>query len=246
MARKARQKSSTGIYHVIIRGIGKQILFEEDQDRQYFLNLLKKYKSEQQISLYCYCLMENHVHLLVHDKEDCLDMFMKKVEGSYAFYYNQKYERSGSLFQGRYKSEPVENDAYFKTVIRYILKNPEKALICKAETYVWSSCAEYKGEKTSITDTDYVIHHFGSRQKLLLFLKEENDDKCLEITPPAMTDTRAQKIIREVLSVNSGTALQAYGRAERDEAIRALKSMGLSVRQIERLTGINRGIVLKA
>ena len=76
MARKARQKSSTGIYHVIIRGIGKQILFEEDQDRQYFLNLLKKYKSEQQISLYCYCLMENHVHLLVHDKEDCLDMFM--------------------------------------------------------------------------------------------------------------------------------------------------------------------------
>ena len=76
--------------------------------------------------------MENHVHLLLRDTKDQLDLVMKKIAGSYAYYFNHKYDRSGHLFQDRYGSEVVEDDAYLMTVIRYIHRNPEKAGIAKA------------------------------------------------------------------------------------------------------------------
>lgn len=246
MARTARKKSESGIYHVIIRGIGKQILFEDEKDRAVFLALLRKYRSEQQISVYCYCLMDNHVHLLLYDSVSRLDVFMKKTEVSYAVYYNSRYDRSGSLFQNRYKSEPVENDAYFATVFRYILKNPEKAGICPVQKYAWSSYSEYETLKSDLTDCHYAIGHFGSRQELLRFVNAESDDNCLDISPSAMTDTKAHELIRKTLSVESGTILQSYNRADRDRALRILKSLGLSARRIERLTGINRGVIQKA
>ena len=110
----------------MIRGIGKQILFEDDKDRLRFIDSLEKYKAEESILLHAFCLMENHVHLLVQDTCGKLDLFMKKLEGSYAFYYNRKYERTGTLFQERYKSEPVDSDPYYMSVLRYIIRNPEK------------------------------------------------------------------------------------------------------------------------
>ncbi len=85
MARLARKKSESGIYHVIIRGIGKQILFEDRADRLRFLKAVQRYRSELSVSLYAYCLMENHVHLLLYDPQNDLDLFMKKLEGTYAF-----------------------------------------------------------------------------------------------------------------------------------------------------------------
>lgn len=79
--------------------------------------------------------MENHVHLLLRDTKDQLDLVMKKITGSYAYYFNHKYDRSGHLFQDRYGCEVVEDDAYLMTVIRYIHRNPEKAGIAKAGDY---------------------------------------------------------------------------------------------------------------
>ena len=79
MPRNARKKSATGVYHVVTRGIGKQLLFEDDNDYYYFLRIMYKYKIEQGSKIYCYCLMDNHVHLLIYDSNGSIDQVMKKV-----------------------------------------------------------------------------------------------------------------------------------------------------------------------
>ena len=96
LARQARQKSFTGYFHVIVRGVGKQILFEEDKDYGYYVALLDKYSKETKVDICAYCLMENHVHMLVHDASDDLAQFMKKMGVSYATYYKNEKEKASS------------------------------------------------------------------------------------------------------------------------------------------------------
>ena len=109
MPRTARIKSKTGIYHVMLRGIGKQNIFEDDLDKQKFMMLLTEVKQKSQFSLYAYCLMNNHVHLLLKIGKDPLEIIIKRLGSNYAYWYNTRYERVGHLFQDRFKSEPVED-----------------------------------------------------------------------------------------------------------------------------------------
>ena len=113
MPRSARKKSSSGIYHVILRGINKQRIFEDDEDNLYFLEKLKTYKDISGYELYAYCLMSNHLHLLIKEGGDSLSIAFRRIGASFVYWYNRKYSRSGHLFQDRFKSEPVETDEYF-------------------------------------------------------------------------------------------------------------------------------------
>ena len=245
MPRHAREKSASGFYHVIIRGIGKQILFEDDEDYQRFKEILKRFLQDSSIEIHAYCIMENHVHILLRDISSKMDVFMKRLESSYAFYYNRKYERVGILFQNRFMSEPIDDDAYFAVVLRYILQNPLKAGVSTVTDYPWSSYREMISKEEIIT-TSFAEDLFGDRKSLLDYICEPGSDVCMEPTEPSINDSRAREIIREKLSISSGTQLQMYEKAERNSALRILKESGLSNRQIERLTGINRGIILKA
>ncbi|PFG15085.1 transposase [Bacillus sp. es.036] len=112
LPRKARKKSSSGVYHVVFRGINRQTIFEDEEDKEKFLEILARYKTKSGIELYAYCLMDNHVHLLVKETEESLSMFMKRVSSSYVYWYNRKYRRCGHLFQERFNSENVESDAH--------------------------------------------------------------------------------------------------------------------------------------
>ena len=152
MPRQARQLSESGYLHLIVRGIGKQILFEDREDRLFFLSRLKRFCAETNVSVLAYCLMENHVHLLVHDQEHSTPLLMKKLGVSYSGYFNQKYERSGHLFQDRYRSEAIEDERYLLSVFRYILNNPQKAGLGSPLNYEWSSVAQY-GTTDALTDT---------------------------------------------------------------------------------------------
>ena len=126
MPRSARIMSRTGYMHVIERGIGKQVLFESADDFKFYLDRLKKYCLETGVKVCCYCLMNNHVHLLLHGNLNSLSLTMKKIGVSYSWYYNKKYSHVGHLFQDRYISEPVENEVYFLTVFRYIFSINKK------------------------------------------------------------------------------------------------------------------------
>lgn len=244
MPRHARQKSETGYLHLITRGVGRQALFESREDYRMYLSLLERCSRETDVAICAYCLMENHVHLLVRDERDHTALMMKKLGVSYARYFNRKYERTGHLFQDRYLSEPIRDEPYLLTVFRYILNNPRKAGICAAKNYEWSSYRLY-GRTAALVDTSLLAALIGDAEAYAAFVAAANDDECLEYDRARLSDKRARRIVQEQLGHDSGTALQALGRKERDAQLRALLDRGLSIRQIERLTGISRGIVQK-
>lgn len=242
MSRAARIKSESGYYHVIVRGIGKQLLFEEDNDCLHYLELLKRFSKETGITICAFCLMENHVHLLIHDPDHHLSTFMKKLGVSYSIYFNQKYGRTGHLFQDRYQSENVESEEYLVTVFRYILNNPQKAGICPADSYKWSSYKHY-GSTGSFVDTSVFTDLIGNKQEYTAFIAAKADDQCMDIQEPKLKDKQAQEIIKNLLNNDSGTIIQSFDAQKRNEIIKLLRTNGLSIRQIERLTGISRGII---
>lgn len=243
MARAARTKSSSGVYHVMVRGINRQNIFQDDEDKCVFLDRLSCYKNECGVKLYAYCLMSNHVHLLLSESEKPLNEFMKKLGTSYSYRYNRKYDRVGHLFQDRYKSEPVDNDSYFLTVLRYIHQNPQKAGITP---FSWTSY-EYYENSSGIIDSDFALSLFTARGELLSFLSEETEEKCPDIEEDGrLTDEKAAKMICSIAKVKDCRQLQDVEVGKRNRIIKELKSARLSIRQIERLTGINRGIVARA
>ena len=91
------------------------------------MGILKECKEISGFEMYAFCLMTNHVHLLLRETDEPLEVVFKRIGSRYAYWYNNKYQRIGHLFQDRFKSENVEDDAYFLTVLRYIIQNPMKA-----------------------------------------------------------------------------------------------------------------------
>ncbi len=243
MPRGARQFSTSGYMHLIIRGNGKQILFEDWEDHHFFLSILEKYCMETEVKILAYCLMDNHVHLLVHDQDNNSSRMMQKIGVSYSGYYNRKYEKTGHLFQDRFKSEAIEDEAYLLTVFRYILNNPKKAGICSAAAYEWNSFPLYDA-RDSFVDTSKLRELIGDRKSYLAFMDvEDEDEECMEYDRADHSDEWAKHIIQKYLNIESGTAIQEYNRNKRNAALKILREKGMSVRQIERFTGINRGII---
>ena len=242
MARHARKLSGSGYLHVIVRGIGKQILFEEPKDNVYYIRLLERFSEETSVSVCAYCLMENHVHLLISDKGADIPLFMKKMGVSYSAYFNKKYERCGHLFQDRYFSEPVTDDAYFLGVLRYILRNPQEAGVCTAGDYPWSSFKLY-GRRDSFVDTSFICEMLGSYENYASFIENGEVEFTPLMSAAQKADEKAGRNIRDKLGMTSGTEIQSLDRKERDEAIALLLREGVSIRRIERLTGISRGVI---
>ncbi len=244
MPRTAREKSESGIYHIMLRGINQQNIFEDEEDNKKFIDILERYKTEIGYKIYAYCLMGNHVHLLVKEGKEELSNTMKRIGTAYVYWYNWQYGRKGHLFQDRYKSEAVENDRYFLTVLRYIHQNPIKAgLVKDIETYEWSSYKEYIGEK-GIVDTDFVLSMWDtdrdkSIQSFIVFNAEISTDECLEVTE--VRKTISDKEIKELVMDKYHlilASLQNQPQKTQAEVLKYLKELdGTSLRQISRLTG---------
>ena len=243
MPRQARKKSNSGIYHIMLRGINRQQIFEDEEDRQRFLETLESYKDLCGYTLYAYCLMGNHIHILLKEGKEDLTLVLKRIAGSYVYWYNWKYHRCGHLFQDRYKSEPVEDDGYFLTVLRYIHQNPVKAKICKkAEDYLYSSMRAYL-TFSSFVDTTFT-YSIISKEQFIEYHKEENDDSCLELIERfRLTDTEAKALIVKVAKCKSVVEFQELEIKKRNSCIHKLHKEGLSIRQISRLTGVSKKTV---
>lgn len=148
-------------YHTYSRGANKQNIFLDEQDYAVFLSYLQRYlspslnkKNNRQaaksfandLSLLCYCLMPNHIHLLIYQHNDsrALPSMLQRIFTSYSMYFNKKYDRVGPLFQGRYLASRIDNDAYLHHVSRYIHRNP-----ARWRTYTYSSLRYYTGDTQS-------------------------------------------------------------------------------------------------
>ena len=139
MPRQPREYSKSKIYHIMYKGIDGQDIFYDENDKLDFLEKLLENKKEFKFKIFSYCLMNNHVHLVIGIEAENLSNAMKSLSLKYVLYFNKKYERSGPLFQNRFNSKCIENQKYFLDVCRYVHQNPEKAGICKTSQYKWSS-----------------------------------------------------------------------------------------------------------
>ena len=248
MPRQARRKSESGVYHVLLRGINQQQIFEDNEDFEKFLQVLKECKAVSEYKLFAYCLMGNHIHLLVKEEMEPIDQIMKRIATRFVYWYNVKYQRVGHLFQDRFKSEPVENDSYFMTVIRYIHQNPLKAGLCKdIASYKFSSYNDFVNN-SDLVDKDFVfeIIPFEIFER---FHKEIQNDNCLETdnrTKIRVTDEQARKIIYKYSKCNNVSYFQKLNDKQRDKYIETFRKKGLSIRQISRLTGVSFGVARKS
>lgn len=161
MPRQAREKDKFCIYHVIQRGNNKGEIFIADRDRGKFIEILARMKSKYNFLVYAYCLMSNHIHLVIDDNGNDISRLIKSVNVSYALYFNKKYKRVGHLFQDRFKSEIITNDRYLLQVSKYIHNNPVKAnMVIAPEEYYWSSYNIYLGRmenKYDLVDTTKIL-----------------------------------------------------------------------------------------
>ncbi len=246
-----RIPSELDIYHVVARGTGKQLIFECDEDRNKFLSFFEHALSANKTEALAWCLMGNHVHLLLQAPLEQIAECMRYLCREYALYFNERYGRSGHLFQERYLSEPVTDEVYLMLVTRYIHFNPESAGICDFDTYEWSSYQEYLGE-ARYCKTEPILSLFGTVEEFMAFHDSRQDiEGFLEIgnrrsITRAMPDEIAIGIAKSVLGGVKLGDIKALNRHDRNERLRDLRASGLSIRQIERLTGISKNIISRA
>lgn len=247
MSRKPRNQSKTGIHHIMFRGINKQTIFHDKEDYYKFLKIINKTKEKFNFDIFAYCIMPNHVHLLIKEKENTIGQICGSVASKFAIWYNTKYERVGYLFQDRFKSEAVETNEYFLTVIRYIHQNPVKAGLCKkVSDYEFSSYNEYLA--TPFLINKEFVFECTNEQSFLALHNEITDDNCLEInenTKIRVTEEKAQMIFQKITKCKNEGVFLGLSNELQQKYIRELYKFGLSIRQITVLTGVTKRIVEK-
>ncbi|MBQ7624854.1 MAG: transposase, partial [Clostridia bacterium] len=232
-------------YHVILRGINHQQIFEEKEDYDKFLRILTDCQRISEFKLFAYCLMSNHIHLLIKEEKEPLRQLMKRISNRFVYWYNTKYQRDGHLFQDRFKSEPVEDDTYFATVVRYIHQNPLKAGLCTDISVYNFSSYNCFFNNTNLIDKDYVFGIIPFEQ-FERFNKENENYECLESSDKPstrVTDEDARKIIYKVSKCKSASEFQRLDNAFKEKSVREIHKRGVSIRQISRLCGQSKGIV---
>ena len=153
MPRPLRIQTAGFVHHVIARGNDRQALFISPEDFRKFLDILDATRKQFPLHIYNYCLMDNHLHLLVEPLEDgALSKVMQITSKEYAKYFNYKYERTGHVFEGRFKSFLIQKERYFFACSRYIDLNSVKArVVAEPQKYIWSGYARLGyGEKAAI------------------------------------------------------------------------------------------------
>ncbi len=256
--RKARVKSETGIYHIIWRGANRQEIFHDDEDNEKFLDILHKYKLKCELSIYAWCLMSNHIHLLIKEGCEDISITMKRVGVSFVRYYNLKYSTTGHLFQDRFKSENVENNKYLLTVVRYIHQNPVKAgIVLQSEEWRWSSCSGYYGKTPylkDMLDCENILKMFSTDsvtavERFKEFNERKNSDTCLgdQVNKRKISDEEARIEIKKLLGMIEIAQVKSLPKVQRNEILLKVKGIeGLSLRQIARIFGVSLNLVFKS
>lgn len=243
----ARHLGESGFYHVVTKGDGNQIIFENARDRETYLDLLESCVEEFDVDVHAYCLMGNHVHLLLEENRERRDLsaFMKKLNESYAMYFGRTSERIGHVFKDRFWSEPVESDEYFLSAVRYIHANPETAGICPMHKYPWSSYRAYCGGG-SFVKTGFCLELLGGIEAFRTFnasggnyAKPFATSKLSKhLSPDELTHVALSLLGRQTLST-----IRQMTPKERIPHVMKLASAGFTESEIARLTGLGRQAV---
>lgn len=210
---------------------------------------------ERHCYLYAWCLMGNHVHLLIKESDEPIGDVMKRISSSYVFYYNHKYDRVGHLFQERFKSQPVDDWTYFLTLLRYIHQNPLKPqLVHNLIDYPWSSWLEYTNRHPlPFSSTQTVLNRIPLDELTqlvndLLTDDEEQDFLDVEVRNPnrLTTDEDIWQELTTLSGATNATEFQALPRPQQKHYLYLLHEQGAGPRTLSRLTGVPYSIVQRA
>lgn len=213
MPREARKQYNGNLYHVMTQGINKENIFYNDTYKKIYIKLIFEYANKKKVKIIAYCIMRNHVHLLLNLKEvNDMSEFMKIVNMKYAMIYNEMEKRVGVVFRNRFESELIYNEEYFYNCVNYIHNNPVKAGIVKqANDYKFSSANNYSLEK--------VLYEIKIKNNIL-----ENDlEDFIDVDKEAIIAERIEKVIKEFYIKNNITIINLEDRGMVKELVRILK-----------------------
>lgn len=252
MARQARLKSESGIYHVMLRGNERRPVFLDDEDKQRFMEIMLQKKQSAAGRLYAFCILDNHVHMVCQEVEQPLYILMKRIGVTYAAYFNKKHHCIGPVFQDRFRSEAIEDESYLLCAIRYVHNNPVKTAGEFTLEYPWSSYSWYMGccpDEGIPPEMDETLSLFdANRSKALQLFQEfhlqEEPRQFLEVAATQTVRKDPNELIAAYLQDRQWTSAELCKSENLSAAVELVRMLlangGVSGRQIAQLTGINR------
>lgn len=255
MPRTSRKISQSAVYHIMLRGNNKEPVFQDEKDKEKICRLIMNLKDEKDFGLFSYCILNNHIHLVIREIDEPIACIIKRIATSYAIYYNKKYSRIGHVFQDRYKSECVDNERYLLSVIRYVHQNPVKAGAGTIAGYRWSSYQEYFSNSKKYIDKFIILKMFNEdintareqfREFNNLYVNEqhidENEDKFAELGS-------VKEFIDDYMAY-IGLSYRDLRKPENRKNLRSLikevfTTYSVSVRYISDILGVGREIIRK-
>ena len=244
----------------MLRGNERKDIFINEEDKGKFIKIVIKKKADRAFKLYAYCIMGNHLHLVIQEQKEPISQIVKKITTSYAYYFNNKYKRVGHLFQDRYKSETIEDEPYLLSVIRYVHNNPEKAEIAKKERYRWSSYSHYIDILTphpAIPEIKEILELFSSDivkalKEFIHYSNKYEEKNFLEMKETIKSEIDEENVNEYINGYLKSRDLKKEDlkRRERtkqkeDLIQQLIKRSNLSKRKIAILIGVNRETVRK-
>jgi len=254
LPRHARIQSPTDYYHVMMRGNNRESIFNSDDQKRFFLKSLKKHCEDHSVDIAAYCLMDNHVHIVVKADATNLTNAVKCINTRYAMNFNRLRDRVGHVFQDRYKSQAITDERYLLQVIRYVHNNPVKAKMVESfKDYSWSSYNEYVKRNSIVGNQqkELILGYFsGSVGQFEEFHKQKDNLEYLEVKEDIVRERleTAQDIISEYFTKKG--LIEAKQLKQNpfylEELIQnLLEKSKLTHRQIAALLSISNNIVHK-
>jgi putative transposase len=251
MPRIARIKSKTAVYHIMMRGNNRQKVFHTAADKDRMTEIIFKKITEDEATLYAYCIMDNHQHLVMKEGKTPISQTIKRIGTSYAWFYNKKYGKVGHVFQDRFKSEAIESEKRLLAAVRYVHMNPVKAGIADLETYKWSSYHNYLGSKAEFSEGTKQILLISShdlnqaRDAFTKFHSDKSDEDFIDIKE--LSREEAAKLIDDYLKkacISKDQLKSKDNRLIRETLVEELAQRSeFSLREIASVLGLNREIV---
>lgn len=243
-------RTVTGFYHVCARGMGGRLIFESDEDRWEFLELMRECCRDARVAIVAWCLMGDHVDLVLLDYEDEMSAAMQRLLLTYARRFNKRTGRSGCLFRERFERRSLDTDWQVMEAIRSVHAGSQEADIALIERYPWSSFAEYlraydNDMTRGFSYPSCVLELFGSAEGFIAYSLSTPDGG--EPAMPDLEETEWERhAFAEKLAKGLGVPLRGVNAAppaQRNIVILGLHDAGFTVRQIERYTGIGKSTV---
>jgi len=236
-----------GYYHIINRGVEQRVVFGDNEDYEYFLELLCRYAKTYGVTIHNYCLMGNHYHLLIQTEHENLSKFMRQINSNYAVYFNKKHKRSGHLWQGRFKSWYVTDEAYLYTLILYIEQNPIKANMLKdVEEYPYSSAHHFLSSTPNpcLANAWINTQYQGDTEAIKVFLHSRSDTAQLQELKKASSMVEASNVDKKPDIKKLEKMLQkANNTKERNRLILKAYTKGYSQYMIAEVLGLSQPTV---